>query len=54
MSLINMGRRLSQNAYFSRRVAKSMCLININGIMMVSTHQKTVIFGECWRTVSVY
>ena len=34
-----MGCRLSQNAYFSRRVAKSTCLLNINGIMMVSTHQ---------------
>jgi len=30
-----MGCRLSQNAYFRRCVAKSMCLLNING---VSTH----------------
>jgi len=33
-----MGCRLSQNAYFSRRAAKSTCLLNIN---RVSTHQNS-------------
>jgi len=36
---------LSQNAYFSRRVAKSTCLLNINGIMMVFTHQNSNLWG---------
>jgi len=38
-----MGCRLSQNAYFSTLVANSTCLLDINGIMMVSTHQKRIL-----------
>jgi len=47
-----MGCHLSQNA-FSRRVAKSTCLLKYQWNNDGFYSSKTVIFGEYWWAVSV-